>query len=120
MGLGRAIAERLARRRINLILLSLPDENLDSLCQELSGKYGVKTLFFETDLRSSDNISEFATWVFAQGLDIMGLINNAGLGGSSHFETTSLSFIDTMISINIRALTLMTRLFIPELKRKKP
>ena len=119
LGLGRAIAERLARRGINLILLSLPDENLDSVCQELSNNYGVKTLFFETDLRNSENISEFSTWVFSQELDIIGLVNNAGLGGSSNFEMTPISFIDTMISVNIRALTLLTRLFIPELKRKE-
>src|SRR5690554_5058952 len=119
MGLGRAIAEKLAKRVINLVLLSLPDEDLGSLCEGLSNKYGVKILFFETDLRDSKNISEFATWVFSQELDIIGLVNNAGLGGSSTFEMTPISFIDTMILVNIRALTLLTRLFIPELKRKE-
>lgn len=119
LGLGRAIAEKLAERGINLILLSLPDEDLDIICEKLSYKYGIKTLFFETDLRDGENIKEFATWVFSQKVDIIGLVNNAGLGGSSAFETTPISFIDTMVSVNIRALTLLTRLFIPELKQKE-
>lgn len=119
LGLGRAIAEKLAERGINLILLSLPDEDLDIVCEKLSYKYGIKTLFFETDLRDSENIKEFATWVFSQKVDIIGLVNNAGLGGSSSFETTPVSFIDTMVSVNISALTLLTRLFIPELKQKE-
>jgi short-subunit dehydrogenase len=45
------------------------------------------------------------------------LINNAGVGAAGRFEEESTELIDYMIQLNIRALVLLTRLFIPELKK---
>src|SRR5690606_4316606 len=70
------------------------------------------------DLRIRENIYKFADWAISQNVDIVGLVNNAGLGGSSEFEEADLLAIDSMILVNIRALTLLTRIFIPELKTK--
>lgn len=119
LGLGKAIAEKLAAEGCNLILLSLPQENLGACCDELAVTYGINTLHYETDLRNEDNIREFAEWTLAQDVEIAGLVNNAGIGGSAFFEKTDLLDIDSMILINIRALTLMTRLFVPELKKRE-
>lgn len=119
LGLGKAIAEKLASEGCNLILLSLPEENLSSCCDKLGMDYGIRTLYYETDLRDEDNILEFANWALSQNVEIAGLVNNAGIGGSSFFDKTKLVNIDDMILINIRALTLMTRLFVPELKLRE-
>lgn len=119
LGLGKAIAEKLASQGCNLILLSLPQENLCVCCDELALNYGIDTLYYETDLRDEDNIREFAAWTLSQNVEIAGLVNNAGIGGSSFFDKTDLLNIDNMILINIRALTLMTRLFVPELKKRE-
>jgi short-subunit dehydrogenase len=112
LGLGKAIAEKLASEGCNLILLSLPQENLGNCCDELALLHGINTLYYETDLRDEDNIREFAAWALSQNVEIAGLVNNAGIGGSSFFDKADLSSIDNMILINIRALTLMTRLFV--------
>jgi short-subunit dehydrogenase len=45
------------------------------------------------------------------------IINNAGFGGGSRFESSSPEFLDRMIQLNIRAVTFLIRLMIPELKR---
>lgn len=119
LGLGKAIAEKLAYHGCNLILLSLPNEDLSHCCENLALDYGIDTLYFETDLRNEDNIREFADWALSQNVEIAGLVNNAGIGGSAFFEKTDLMNIDNMILINIRALTLMTRLFVPELKKRE-
>lgn len=119
LGLGKAIAEKLASEGCNLILLSLPEENLSSCCDKLGMDYGIRTLYYETDLRDEDNILEFANWALSQNVEIAGLVNNAGIGGSSFFDKTKVVNIDDMILINIRALTLMTRLFVPELKLRE-
>src|SRR5690554_5572927 len=119
LGLGKAIAEKLAAKGCNLILLSLPNENLSHCCEDIATKYGIDTLYYEMDLREEDNIREFAEWVMAQEVEIAGLVNNAGIGGSSFFDRTDVMNIDNMILINIRALTLMTRLFVPELKKRE-
>lgn len=119
LGLGKAIAENLASKGLNLILLSLPAEDLPHCCEELSLKYGIETLFYETDLTEEDNIRRFVDWALSQNVEISGLVNNAGIGGSSFFDKTNLSAIDNMVLLNIRALTLMTRLFVPELKKRE-
>lgn len=119
LGLGKAIAHKLASEGCNLILLSLPNEGLSICCEELFLNYGVQTRYYETDLRQQANIQGFAEWVISQKLEIAGLVNNAGIGGSSFFDKTDLMLIDNMILVNIRALTLMSRLFIPELIKQK-
>lgn len=118
LGLGKAMANNFASKGFNLILLSLPHEGLSLYCKELANRYGVDLLYYETDLRKGENIQVFADWALSQNVDIVGLVNNAGLGGSSVFEESDVLLIDTMILVNIRALTLLTRLFIPELKTK--
>ncbi len=116
LGLGRAMAKNLASRGYNLILVSLPGEGLSEYCDELFLNYGVQVLYYELDLREADNILEFKEWALSKGVEIAGLINNAGLGGSACFDEAPLEKIDRMILVNIRALTLMSRLFIPVLK----
>lgn len=119
LGLGKAIARKLASEGCNLILLSLPNEDLEEYCRELRINYGIDTLYFETDLREAENIRDFADWTLSQNVDIRGLVNNAGLGGSAQFDEADLLTLDTMILVNIRALTLLTRLFVPELITKE-
>jgi uncharacterized protein len=118
MGLGKAFAEQFASKGCNLILLALPEEDLPGCCEAIAVRHNVKVLFYETDLRKGDNIVEFANWVKEQQLEIAGLVNNAGMGGSACFDTTDLCQIDNMLLVNVRALTLMSRYFIPELKKR--
>ena len=119
LGLGKAMAKRLAADKCHLILLSLPQEGLSEFSSELTDAYGVTVLYYETDLRDADNIKAFVDWVLDQHLEIAGLVNNAGLGGTATFEETEISLIDTMLLVNVRALTLLTRYFIPELKKRE-
>src|SRR5690554_753857 len=119
LGLGKAMATNLASKGCNLVLLSLPGEGLCDYCDELFLNYGVRVLYYETDLREADNILEFKEWVLSKNVEIAGLVNNAGLGGSAFFDETPFEQIDTMILVNVRALTLMSRLFIPMLKHQE-
>jgi len=119
LGLGKALARRFAMDGCNLILLSLPDEGLSGYSNILANEFGIKILHFETDLRKGGNIKEFADWVHSHDLEIVGLVNNAGLGGSALFDQADVAMIDTMLLVNIRALTLLTRYFIPTLKARE-
>lgn len=118
-GLGKAMAKQFASCGYNLILLALPEEGLPSYCRELSDTYRIEALHYETDLTELENIRGFVHWVKNKNLKLAGLVNNAGLGGSDYFDETNADFIDTLILLNIRALALLTRLFVPELKQQK-
>jgi hypothetical protein len=115
-GIGRAIAREMASRKHNLILHSLPGENLPGLCKELTEDSRVQALFFETDLTAKDGPQSLFDFVKENGFRVNILVNNAGIGFDGIIENYSLKEIDDMILLNIRALTLLTHFFTGELK----
>lgn len=119
LGLGKAMAKEFASQEYNLILVSLPDEQLPIYCDELIKAYKIRVFHFETDLTELENIHKFFRWWKSKNLKLAGLVNNAGLGGSAVFDETDIDFINKLILLNIRALALLTRLFVPELKKQQ-
>jgi uncharacterized protein len=117
-GIGRAIANEMASRGHNLILTSLPGEGLDSLCNDLIEKHSIKAFHFEIDLTTQEGPLTLFRAVKENGLDVNILVNNAGTGFEGPIETYSQHMIDTMILLNIRALTLLTYYFTPGLKKQ--
>jgi len=117
-GFGRELAEELAGRKHNLLLVSLPNEGLTEVCAELRSKYRVRIDCFETDLSENQSVYDVARWALSK-YRINILINNAGIGGSNPFEAASLSSLDLIIQINIRAVTFLTRLLLDEIKSHK-
>ncbi len=117
-GLGKAFAIELAKKKINLLLVALPDDGLPGLCENLKESYKIKCHYFETDLTGKNSIEELCNWATGNfGINI--LINNAGMGGSMEFELAEAKYLDNIISLNIRALTLLTHRLLPELKSHK-
>lgn len=116
-GIGRAIAEDLAGRGINLVLTSLPGEELHALSEKIRKNYGVQVLFFEKDLSESDGPQSVHDYCKNKEIRISILINNAGIGFEGKIEDYQPKEIDLMISLNIRAVTHLTRLFMPELRQ---
>lgn len=115
-GLGKAYAIELAKRNHNVLLLSCENEGLQELSSSIHRDYGVLTDYFETDLTDLNEIKRFVKWVNDRH-SINILINNAGLGGSCQFEKSSISFLDNMIKLNVRALAMLTHQFLPMLKQ---
>jgi short-subunit dehydrogenase len=115
-GLGREIAYEFARRGNNLILVSLPGEDLQSLCKHLESKYRISASFYETDLTRKNAPLELTYWV-KNNFPVDILVNNAGLGGSIPFRDCSADYLDKIILLNVRALALITRQMLPELKK---
>jgi len=114
-GIGKAMAYCCGKRGMNLILVSLPDQGLELIAHDLSERYKVKTAFFETDHTGFDSPLELFNRTQADGLDVNILINNAGVAGASFFDESELKYIDERIFLNIRALVLLTRLYLPVL-----
>lgn len=118
-GIGKAIAIELASRKHNVILHSLPGEGLADLCSEIEVSYGVCTYHLESDLTEENGPLTLFEYVKSTGRDIDILVNNAGIGYSGRIETLTIEQIDTMIFLNIRALTHLTYYFIPLLRVQK-
>lgn len=116
-GLGKAFAESLAKKNINVILISLPDQKLKEVSQEIAESYHVKTEYYEVDLSVNENIFKLTEWL-NNSFDIHILINNAGLGGTMKFVDATPDYINTILQVNIAATSLITHQLLPNLLRQ--
>lgn len=117
-GLGKALAAECARRGRNLLLVSLPGEQLANLGRRLEAEYNVEVHCYETDLTLTDGPQDLIAWIRPRFAVDM-LINNAGTGGSMPLEEASIDYIENILQLNIRALCLLTYALIPELKKHR-
>lgn len=115
-GIGRAIAARLAARKHNLILHSLPGQGLPVYCKELEMQNGIEVLCIEDDLTTVNGPENLSRFVKKGNHRVNILINNAGVGYEGPIESYPEKQIESMIFLNIRALTLLTSFLMPELK----
>ncbi len=110
-GIGAAFARALARDRHDLILVARRADRLHTLADELRGTHGVRVEVLPADLVKPEAASELAEAVKALGMQVDLLVNNAGMG--VHGPMLDLTNEDDarMITLNISALTALTRAF---------
>ncbi|HLO60917.1 MAG TPA: SDR family NAD(P)-dependent oxidoreductase [Bacteroidales bacterium] len=116
-GLGKAFATELARQGKNLILVSLPDQNLQQLSEELAEQYQVKAVCYQTDLTNDKNVRLLALWI-NNNFDVNLLINNAGIGGTHKFRDVGVGYINNIIQVNVMATAVLTHQLLPNLMRQ--
>jgi len=116
-GLGKAFAENLASKNINVILVSLPGQHLKELSQRLEETCQIKAHYYETDLSVNENVMKLTEWL-NRSFEIHILINNAGLGGTKKFVDASPSYINTILQVNVAATSLITHQLLPNLLRQ--
>lgn len=117
-GIGRAIAGELASRRHNLVLNSLPGQGLADLCRKLESDFGIIAYCAEGDLTAEEGPETLFDFVQQKKLNVDILVNNAGIGYEGPVEGYTKKQIDNMLMLNVRAVTMLTMLFIPGLKKK--
>jgi len=119
-GIGRSLAFECARRKMNLLLVALPGAELSSTAEEIASATGVEVRTLGIDLTKTDSPRDVYEWCRSEGYMVNFLINNAGIAGAEAFEDSDPDYIDLRIQLNIRALVLMTKYFIPLLKECPP
>jgi short-subunit dehydrogenase len=118
-GIGRDLAELLARDHHDLILVARSTEALTSLANELSTRHGVACEPFVADLSRRDECHRLAEHLTSVDERIAVLINNAGFGDHGFFHETALERGLQMIDVNVAALTHLTRVVLPGMVRRR-
>ncbi|QLC72593.1 SDR family oxidoreductase [Pseudomonas sp. LPB0260] len=103
-GIGLALAEALARRGRNLILVARQRQALESIALELSQRFAVEVLFRICDLSQPLQVSGLLHELEQSELNIDLLVNNAGLGSSGAFIAQDWSREQKLIEVNVLAL----------------
>ncbi len=121
-GIGRALSFELAKNNADLILLSRDQEKLDSLQDDIKGKFGIEPLTVEFDFFKAKE-SEY-NFLIENLIDnytkIDGLVHVAGiLGYLSPFTSTSLSQLETVMKVNFESNFLLTKALMPLLEKSE-
>ena len=119
-GFGKALATECASRKMNLILVALPDSNLQFLAEILIQKYAIDVIAIEKDLSFEENCEMLYKQVEDLNLSVNMLINNVGISSTMFFKEGSLGFYQKQVKLNIVATTVLTSLFLDMLKTNKP
>ncbi|HYV91158.1 MAG TPA: SDR family oxidoreductase [Chitinophagales bacterium] len=114
-GIGKAFAESLAKRQIDLLLVARTDSLLQQLSDDLKNKYGVRAQYLALDLSQQDSAQKIFQWVDENNFDVQILINNAGYALWGNFIELSLQEQNEMIAVNIFTMINLTHLLIPKL-----
>jgi hypothetical protein len=118
-GLGRAIAQALAARGVNLLANARREDRLLELREELSAKYGVKVEPLVFDIGDPGRGESALKALGDLVSEVSILVNNAGLGkGSGPMHEGSIADWDRMIDTNIKGLLYMTRLILPHMVKR--
>ncbi|XP_018960136.2 hydroxysteroid (20-beta) dehydrogenase 2 [Cyprinus carpio] len=116
-GIGRAYAEELARRGLDIVLISRSEDKLCSVAKEIESRYKRQTRVIQTDFTEGHSIySAIAQQL--EGLQIGILVNNVGM----NYIGVLANFLDVpdadqritqVINCNTLSVTQMSRLVLP-------
>jgi len=118
-GLGYEFARLFARDQYNLVLIARTGPRLAELAEELRQQNGisVKTIPLNLGLpQASQNLFEETQ---RSGIHVDIRVNNAGYGLSGEFSEIPLEESYGQIQLNITALTLLTRLYLPPMLARR-
>lgn len=111
-GIGYEMAHYLSELGYDLILVARDKEKLQEMQQDL--KVNVKIIV--ADLSIENKLKEVYVLCKNENIDV--LINNAGFGMCGYFTETDLNRELEMINTNIRAVHILTKLFLKDMKKR--
>jgi short-subunit dehydrogenase len=117
-GIGRSIAEELARRGYNLVLVARSEALLREESKKLSDQFAIQADYLAVDLSVPGAAQKVFSACQERKYSVSVLVNNAGYGLSGSFEKYSLEEELNMMQVNMGALTSLTRLFLPLLRNQ--
>jgi len=114
-GIGYAAAEAFARRAKNVIVVARRQDRLEELKQKMGERYpAVDVVVKVCDLSIPANAHQLYQELKEYPLETW--INNAGFGNYDSVARQDLSRIETMLHVNVTALTILSSLYVRDYK----
>lgn len=118
-GIGAEFAKLFAKDNYDLVLVARNKDKLTQFARELQEKNEVFIKILIYDLSTPSSARKIFDDVDKEGIEIDILINNAGFATHGEFISTDYDEELGEIEVNITALTLLTKLFLPQMKKRK-
>lgn len=112
-GIGKDLAHIHAEKGGDLVVVARRKEKLQDLKNTLESEYDNNVTVIPKDLIEPGACEEIFDFVSQSDIEVDYLINNAGFGGHGKFHEQDMELQQRMIDLNIKALTKLTRLFLP-------
>ncbi|NNG15816.1 MAG: SDR family oxidoreductase [Gemmatimonadales bacterium] len=112
-GIGLELARLFAAGGYDLVLVARRNEALLALAEDFHTRHGVDVQVLARDLNRSSAPHDIVEMMLADGIHVDVVVNNAGVGARGAFAELDLQRQMDMIQVNVTALTLLTRLFLP-------
>jgi len=119
-GIGFAIAEALAKRKYNLILVARHMDTLIAAKNKLESVYHVQVDVLSFDLSKEETAGEIAKWCTGKNIPLKMLCNVAGLGGAEDYLSLSLDSLRYMVRLNIESAMALSLTLLPLLEKNAP
>ncbi|HEX9038791.1 MAG TPA: SDR family NAD(P)-dependent oxidoreductase [Ktedonobacterales bacterium] len=117
-GIGAATATELARRGARVVLVARRADRLAQLVAAITDAGGAATALSAdvSDIAGLGKLAEDAADVYGR---VDALINNAGIGTGKSYVNTDPAAITQMVSVNLLAPLMLTRLLLPGMLERK-
>jgi short-subunit dehydrogenase len=119
-GIGYGIAEALAKRKFNLILIARHQGALDKAKEKLEKDYKVHVELLKLDLEHESTADSVARWCTDKNIHLKMLCNVAGLGGPKDYLSSPLDSLRYMVRLNVESCMALTLTLLPLLEKNKP
>jgi short-subunit dehydrogenase len=118
-GIGYELAKIFAKNKFNLFLVSRNAEKLNLIKSDFENNFGIKVIILAKDLSFPQSSMEVYQFAKNNNIDVEILVNNSGFGHWGNFFQTEIEKENRMLNLNINALTLMTKYFLPDMVKNK-
>jgi short-subunit dehydrogenase len=119
-GIGYGIAEALARRGYNLVLIARHLDSLHAAKTKLESLYHIHVELLDFDLSRRESATEIANWCTERNIRLKILCNVAGYGGAKDYLSLPLDTLRYMIDLNIGSVMSLTLTLLPLLEKNAP
>jgi short-subunit dehydrogenase len=119
-GIGYAIAEALAKRKFNLILIARHKDSLIAAKNKLESAYKIHVEILQYDLSKKETATEIAKWCTDNNIYLKMLCNVAGFGGAKDYLTLSLDSLRYMANLNVESCMALSFTLLPLLEKAAP
>lgn len=119
-GIGYGIAEALAKRKFNLILVARHQGALDKAKEKLEKEYKIHVELLKLDLEHESTADSIARWCTSKNIPLKMLCNVAGLGGPKDYLSSPIDSLRYMVRLNVESCMALTLTLLPLLEKNKP
>src|SRR5580700_10772878 len=119
-GIGYGIAEALAKRGYNLILIARHLDTLQAAKNKLESKYPIHVEVLAIDLSFDSSADQIAKWCTNRNIHLKVLCNVAGLGGANDYLSFPLDSLRYMVRLNVESCMALSLTLLPLLEKNSP